>query len=147
MIPVHVSLDEKKPLMVLGTPIAIRVHGAETNGTVCVIESRDLPGGGPPPHVHGREDETFQVLEGEYEFSVGGKTLVAREGSTIFAPRGVPHAYRYVGKSKGRLMCVISPAGFEKFFERVDAMSAEEQRDIPRVVALGKEFGMEILGA
>jgi quercetin dioxygenase-like cupin family protein len=76
-----------------------------------------MQGGGPPPHIHHREDETFQILEGEYEFTVAGQTFVAGKGATIFAPRGIPHTYRYLGQTPGRLMCVITPAGFEGFFE------------------------------
>ena len=92
-----------------------------------------------------REDETFQVLEGEYEFTVDGKSFVAEKGTTIFAPRGVPHTYRYLGRAPGRLMCVITPAGFEGFFEAIGALTPHEQQDIPRVLAIGKEFGLEIL--
>jgi hypothetical protein len=38
------------------------------------------------PHIHYREDETFQVLGGDYERIVGGETFVVRQGATIFAP-------------------------------------------------------------
>ena len=96
--------------------MVIRIHGHDTGGVVSAVESHDVPGGGPPPHIHSREDETFQVLEGEYEFTVDGKSLVAKKGTTIFAPRGIPHTYRYLGQTPGRLMCVITPAGFEEFF-------------------------------
>ena len=91
--------------------MVIRVYGRQTLGGVSAVESHDVPGGGPPMHVHHREDETFQVLEGEYEWTVGGKTFVAQKGATIFAPRGVPHTYRYLGQTPGRLLCVITPAG------------------------------------
>lgn len=47
-----------------------------------------MPGGGALPHTHSREDETFQVLEGEYEVTVVGMTLHAKPGTTLFAPRG-----------------------------------------------------------
>ena len=76
---------------------------------------------------------------------MGGKTFVAKEGATIFAPRGVPHTYRYLGQTPGRLMCIITPAGFEGFFEAVGALSSEQQQDIPRIMAIAKEFGLEIL--
>ena len=125
--------------------MVVRVHGRDTGGILSVVESSDLPGGGPPPHVHHREDETFQVLEGEYEFTVNGQRLVAKEGTTIFAPRDVPHSYRFIGPGAGRLMCVITPAGFERFFEAIDALAPEQQQDIPRVTAIAKEFGLDFL--
>lgn len=74
-----------------------------------------------------------------------GKTFVAQKGATIFAPRGVPHTYRYVGKTPGRLMCVITPSGFEGFFEEIGALSPAQQQEIPRVMEIAKSYGLEIL--
>jgi quercetin dioxygenase-like cupin family protein len=145
MDPIIIPSDGGKQLNVLGIPMFIRIHGRETGSTVSVVESHDVPGGGPPLHIHHREDETFQVLEGEYEWTVGGKTFVAKQGATIFAPRGVPHTYRYLGQKPGRLMCVITPSGFEDFFEEIGALSPEQQQDIPAVLEIAKKFGLEIL--
>ena len=125
--------------------MVIRIHGHDSGGIVSAVESHDVPGGGPPPHIHSREDETFQVLEGEYEFTVDGNSFVAKKGTTIFAPRGIPHTYRYLGQAPGRLMCVITPAGFEEFFEVIGALTPQQQQDIPRVITIAKEFGLEFL--
>lgn len=145
MNPISVAADEGRLLNILGIPLLLRLHGRDTGGIVSVVESHDLPGGGPPLHIHHREDETFQILAGEYEWTVGGETFVAQPGTTIFAPRGVPHTYRSLGKTPGRLMCTITPAGFEGFFEEIGALSPEEQQDIPRVMAIAKSFALEIL--
>jgi len=143
MKPILTPNEGGKQVNILGIPMLIRIHGRDTGGVLSVVESHDVPGGGPPPHIHHREDETFQILEGEYEFMVGGKTIQAKPGTTLFAPRGIPHTYRYVGKTPGRLMCVITPAGFEGFFEEIGALSAQEQHDIPRVMEIGKKYGLE----
>ncbi len=145
MNPIQVPPDGGKQANILGTAMLIRVHGRDTGGVVSVVESHDLPGGGPPPHIHHREDETFQILEGEYEFTVAGKTILAKPGTTLFAPRNIPHTYRYAGKTPGRLMCVITPAGFEGFFEEIGALSPQQQQDIPHVIEIGKKYGLEIL--
>ena len=145
MKPILISNDGGQKMNILGIPMVIRVHGRDTGGVVSAVESHDVPGGGPPPHIHHREDETFQVLEGEYEWTVGGKTFIAQKGATIFAPRGIPHTYRYLGKTPGRLMCVITPAGFEGFFEEIGALNEQQQQDIPRVMEIGKKFGLEFL--
>ncbi|MGO8698078.1 MAG: cupin domain-containing protein [Limisphaerales bacterium] len=145
MAPIVIPDDGGKKLNILGIPMVVRVHGRDTGGVVSAVESHDVPGGGPPPHIHTREDETFQVLEGDYEFTVDSKTFVAKKGATIFAPRGLAYAYRYLGKTPGRLMCVITPAGFEGFFEAIGALTPEEQGDIPRVMGIAKEFGLQIL--
>jgi quercetin dioxygenase-like cupin family protein len=143
MTPLQIPSDGGKKVNVLGIPMVIRIHGRDTGGIVSAVESHDVPGGGPPPHIHSREDETFQVLEGEYEFTVDGKSFVAKKGTTIFAPQGIAHTYRYLGQAPGRLMCVITPAGFEGFFEAVGALTPQQQQDIPRVITIGKEFGLE----
>ena len=145
MNPIKIPIDGGKAVNILGIPMLIRVNGSDTNGSISIVESHDLPGGGPPPHVHRREDETFQILEGEYEFTVAGKSFVAKAGTTIFAPRGIPHTYRYLGQAPGRLMCVITPAGFEGFFEEIGVPSPQQQQDIPRVMEIAKKFGLEIL--
>jgi quercetin dioxygenase-like cupin family protein len=145
MTPIHIPDRGGKQVNILGIPMVIRIYGRDTGGVVSAVESHDVPGGGPPPHIHSREDETFQVLEGDYEFTVNGKSFVAKKGTTIFAPRGIPHTYRYLGQVPGRLMCIITPAGFEGFFEAVGVLTAEQQQDIPRVIAIAKEFGLEFL--
>ncbi|MBN8247539.1 MAG: cupin domain-containing protein [Verrucomicrobia bacterium] len=145
MNPIPVPPDGGVPVNILGNPVLIRIHGRDTGGALSVVESREESGGGPPLHVHHREDETFQVLQGEYEFRVGEATLRATTGTTLFAPRGIPHTYRCVGSGTGRLMCVITPAGFEGFFEEIGALSAEEQQDIPRVMEIADRFGLEFL--
>jgi len=145
MKPVQLPANGGKSVNVLGIPMVIRISGRDTNAAVAVVESHDVPGGGPPPHLHTREDEVFQILEGDYEFTVGGQTILATPGTTLFAPRGIPHGYRYVGSTAGRLMCVITPAGFESFFEEIGAMPPQEQQDIPRVMGIAKKFGLEFL--
>lgn len=145
MNPIHIPIDGGQKLNILGISLFIRVHGKDTNGTLSIVESHDQSGGGPPPHIHHREDETFQVLEGEYEFNVDGQTILAKPGATLFAPRGIAHTYRYVGKTPGKLMCTITPAGFEGFFEEIGAITTQEQQNIPRVLEIAQKFGMEIL--
>lgn len=145
MTPILISGDEGKKVNILGIPMVIRIHGRDTGGVVSVVESHDLPGGGPPPHIHSREDETFQVIEGEYEFTVDGKSFVAKKGTTIFAPRGLAHTYRFLGQAPGRLICVITPAGFEEFFEAIGGLKPQQQQDIPQVISIAKEFGLQFL--
>jgi quercetin dioxygenase-like cupin family protein len=145
MKPIQVSQDGGKAVNILGIPMLIRIHGRDTNGIVSAVESHDVPGGGPPPHIHHREDETFQILEGDYELTIGGKTILAKPGTTLFAPRGIAHTYRYLGQTPGKLMCIITPSGFEGFFEDIGALTPQEQQNIPRVLEIAKKFGLEIL--
>ena len=60
----------------------------ETDGRHAMFEAVVLPGGGPPPHLHTREDETFYVLEGEITFQMGGEKLAAGPGTFVHMPIG-----------------------------------------------------------
>ena len=144
MNPISIPSDGGTKVNVIGNALTIRIHGRDTGGALAVVESLEPPGGGPPPHIHHREDETFQILEGEYEFIVDGKTIRAQKGATVFAPRGLPHSFRNIGKTTGHLMVVLTPAGFEEFFEEVGALSPQQQ-EIPRVIEIGKKYGLEFL--
>ncbi|MGI8682480.1 MAG: cupin domain-containing protein, partial [Mycobacteriales bacterium] len=58
-------------------------------------------------HVHARHEETFLVLEGEYQVRLGGKVAVAGAGDYVFVPRGTPHSYRNVGPGPARVLNIM----------------------------------------
>src|SRR5690606_6122352 len=71
---------------------------------------------GPPLHVHTREDEWFYILKGELTFEVGGKRIVAGAGTSVFAPREIPHAFRNFTNEVVEALAVVTPSNFEGFF-------------------------------
>jgi len=110
-------------LAMLGDAMLVRLTGSQTGGRIALFEERSPPGGGVPMHVHEREDETFQVLAGTVEFTIreGTQTrvLVARTGDSVWAPRGVAHAWRVPGEEPVRLLFATTPAGIEGMFEEL----------------------------
>jgi quercetin dioxygenase-like cupin family protein len=52
------------------------------------------PGSEPPLHVHHASDETFYILEGAMRFLIGDQLHDAGPGDVVFAPRGIPHAFK-----------------------------------------------------
>jgi quercetin dioxygenase-like cupin family protein len=143
--PLIVSADGGKHLDVLGDGIEVVIHGRDTGGTMSMVIASGDPGKGPPPHVHAREDETFHVLAGEIEGFCGDQTFQLTTGMSAFLPRNIGHAWKVTGKTPARVLVILTPAGFEEFFEKVGAMSAAEQRNIPAIIALGKEYGLDFL--
>ena len=141
--------EEVRELAVVGDRLFVRLRGEQTDGAYCLIEEITPPGGGPPPHVHRREDEGFYVVEGEFEFLVGDRRLRVGTGGSVWGPRGVPHGFTNVGDRPGRLLVVISPSGFERFFEQVDALGRESQsRESPtpeQLIELGRDYELEFL--
>jgi len=78
----------------LGSLATVKLTGADTEGQFSLVEMVGAKGDMPPLHVHHTDDETFLLIEGELSFYVGGQVLRGEPGSMLFAPRGIPHAYR-----------------------------------------------------
>src|SRR3712207_3600898 len=116
---IHVPPSEGQMRWVVGDLLTFKIGGQDADGAFVLAEEVTPPQGGPLPHLHTREDETFYVLEGELEFMVGERTLSASAGSVVYAPRGVLHGFRNVGTGHSRMAVIITPAGLEKIFEEV----------------------------
>ncbi len=109
------------------------------------------PGGGPPLHIHHREEESFYVLEGTLEITLGEKKFNATPGSFIQIPRGLVHRFQNVGSTRARMLLLFSPAGMEKYFEEVLDPVQDRSAAIPpitealinRMVSAGPKYGIE----
>jgi mannose-6-phosphate isomerase-like protein (cupin superfamily) len=93
------------------------VTGAESGGAYFAMEALVPPGGGPPPHIHRNEDETFYVLEGTPTFRLGDDRVVATPGDFVNVPKGTLHCFRNISLQPVRMILTFTPAGIEKFFE------------------------------
>jgi mannose-6-phosphate isomerase-like protein (cupin superfamily) len=94
-----------------------KVLTAETAGAMFVMEQANAKKGGPSRHYHFDQDELFYVLEGEYVVEVGSERFNLSAGDCVLGPRRIPHAWAFVGETKGRLLLSYSPAGrMEEFF-------------------------------
>jgi mannose-6-phosphate isomerase-like protein (cupin superfamily) len=150
----HVAPGEgTRSLWVLGELLTYKIPSQQTSGAYALFEVITQPNGGPPPHVHHREDESFYVLEGDYEFLLGKETLRVGAGSLLYLPKGTLHAHRGVGESVGRMLVTQTPGGlYEHFFEEVGKAADgnagplvfEEQPDVERIVEVAAEHGIEI---
>jgi quercetin dioxygenase-like cupin family protein len=107
------------------------VTGEETGGAYFAMEALVPPGGGPGPHIHTREDETFYVLEGEIEFLFGDELVAAGPGDFVNIPRGVVHRFRNIGTETARLVLTFTPAGIEGFFEETLDSAPNGSEDVP----------------
>ena len=84
---------------------------SEATGGLLTVFRATMPGGfSPPRHVHTREDEVFVVEDGELRFDIAGRAVAAGPGTSVFMPRGVPHAFRVDGPS-ARVLGIMTPAG------------------------------------
>ena len=93
---------EGNSFWVLGDLYTFKATGEQTNGAFTVIDQVIQPEGGPPPHIHHREDEAFYVLEGKFSFLSAGKQTEAGAGS-FYAKCG----FREVGRVRYRTVPLI----------------------------------------
>ncbi len=142
-IPGHMSHEDPgSPAIVMpgqcrvinayGDELHFHLTATQTAGAFTLFTDITPPGGGPPPHYHVNEDETFCVVEGEAEFFVDGRWIGVPAGCVIHMPRGVRHAFRNPGNRPLRQIIKLSPAGFEDFmaeseteFKRSDSPAVE----------------------
>ncbi|HEV2121843.1 MAG TPA: cupin domain-containing protein [Chloroflexota bacterium] len=117
---IHTPSGTGRRLNVLGTLAEIKVSSDQTGGAYAIWEDTVPPGGGPPPHVHQRENEDFYVLEGEFDiFRAEQPPLRAITGSYIHTPKGMLHTFKNVGSTTGRLLVLAVPGGMERFFDEI----------------------------
>jgi mannose-6-phosphate isomerase-like protein (cupin superfamily) len=89
-----------------------------------------------PMHVHKHEDEYSYVLEGEVGVQIGDEVLYARPGDLVVKPRGIWHAFWNRTDEPARLLEIISPGGFERYFAEL-APLLPPQAPAPDFEALG----------
>jgi mannose-6-phosphate isomerase-like protein (cupin superfamily) len=142
-----------RSLWVFNELVTHKIPSQRTGGAYAHFEVATRPGAGPPPHVHHREDESFYVIEGEYEFLIDGRTVRVGAGSLLYFPKGTLHAHRGVGESAGRMLLTQTPGGlYERFFEEAGrAVEIEagprsfvERPDAESIVATAAKYGIEI---
>src|ERR1043165_7373739 len=77
-----------------GGVMEIKARAEDTGGALGAVEGRfPYRGYGPALHVHSREDEAIYGVEGQIRFRVGDDEFVARPGTWVWQPRGVPQAF------------------------------------------------------
>ena len=111
------------------------------------------PGGGPPPHVHSREEEGFYILEGEITFQIGGERLVATAGMFANMPVGTPHSFKNESRSPGKDADFGCPCRAGEDVLRVRRAPAEgattasppTKEEIEKLLAVAPSYGIEIM--
>jgi hypothetical protein len=55
--------------------------------------------------------------------------------------RGAVHTFRNSGPGPGKILIVISPAGFEKYLEEISVLSIPQ--DMPQLRAISDRYGVK----
>lgn len=150
---VHSSLaTPARRIAAAGDVYAVLVSGDETGGKYAVIHATVPSGGGPPPHVHSREEEGFYILKGEVTVTANGKTVKAGPGAFVNLPVGSVHSFKNETAQPAEMLITVAPSGFEKFLEEVGTILTDpnsgaipmSHADMERLLAIAPKYGMEI---
>lgn len=137
-------LDGKKGF--LGS-IGVRfmVEAAATRGGFSLVEhamsSRALAA---PLHRHRNEDEYSFVLEGRIGALLGEQVATAGPGTLVFKPRDQWHTFWNAGDAPARILEIIAPAGFEKFFEEILELGGILKADPLQLQEISVRYGLEM---
>lgn len=118
------------------------VETAEDTGGKRVVIDLELAAGAKVPgkHVHPKQEEKFEVLQGTMKFSYGMKKIVAKAGETVTVPAGKVHDFANAGAAPAHVRVTISPAlKMEQMFETNVALA-----DSGRVMKSGMPKPVEL---
>ena len=143
---------EGRTIAVVGDVYRFLATGEDTSGKYALLEAFVSPGGGPPLHVHSREEEGFYVLEGEITFTINGERVVATAGMFANMPVGTPHSFKNESDKPAKMLVSVAPAGLEKMFMEIAVPLAEgattalppTKEDIEKLLAIAPKYGIEI---
>ena len=127
--------------------VRFMIWGAETGGTFSLVEHPIPPRTLVAPlHLHTREDEYSYVLEGRMGAQLGDDVVYAEPGDLVFKPRNQWHTFWNAGDTTCRLLEIISPPGFEHFFnelgEQMAAAKAVSIAEVTDLAELGARYGL-----
>ncbi len=128
-----------------GLGVLFKIYGSETGEALAVVEhpidARRLV----PPHTHSDVDEYSYVLEGEIGARIGDRVISASKGTYVLKPRGIMHTFWNATDRPARILEIVSPAKFERFFEAMgDLMESHSPETPQKLGALASAHGATI---
>ncbi len=89
----------------------------DTNGAFAMVERTQDPCYKTTWHRHDDFEESFYVLEGVWTVQIADKVHEFPAGSFVQIPRGTPHGQGNFTRKPVRLLVVLTPGGFERFYK------------------------------
>ncbi|HWH94454.1 MAG TPA: cupin domain-containing protein [Baekduia sp.] len=125
--------------------VRFMIDGAEAGQRFSLVEHPMSPRAlAAPLHRHSREDEYSYVLQGRMGALLGDDVVEAGPGDLVFKPRNEWHTFWNAGDEPCRILEIISPAGFEQFFQKLDAMGGALKADPEALAQLNEGYGLQM---
>lgn len=143
VVKAHESRFNETTLLFGGSsPNDIKVSAKDTGGNLSIFEYTGKVKGGPPLHVHEKQDEIFFIVEGTFTFKVGDAIHHLSQGDTIFLPRKVPHTFAQ-SSGQGKMYFMFQPSGkMEDFFRKLSAFKGEPSPEEGAALFLAHEMNV-----
>ena len=124
--------------------VRFMIDGPDTAERFSLVEHPMSPRAlAAPLHRHTREDEYSFVLEGRMGALLGDDVVEAGPGDLVFKPRNQWHTFWNAGDEPCRILEIIAPAGFERFFRELSDMGGAMRAAPEDLAGLGERYGLE----
>lgn len=149
-LPKMVSPGLKNSYWYIGHLMSILISSRDTNGAFSLIHGYEIKGLEPPPHIHTKEDESFYLLNGEINYTVGKEIFKARKGDWMYLPKMIQHSFQ-VQTDEAEVLIHLSPGGFEEYFREMSEPAKglyipprpQGPPDVKRIVETASKYGIE----
>jgi quercetin dioxygenase-like cupin family protein len=145
-----VPAGDGERIWIVGDTMTLKSTAESTGGSLVLIENLTAPGGGPPLHIHTREDEFFYVLDGTFEIRIGDEVHALGPGGHAYVPRGTVHNFRNTADSPSRILVGFTPGGIEGFFRESGRPATDDgpappldEDEIGRTTVAAPKYGLE----
>jgi quercetin dioxygenase-like cupin family protein len=129
-----------------GRDLVFKLTGDDTGGALDYFTVAVAPHGGPPLHIHHRQEETLHVLSGRFKVRVGDEERILERGGFAFLPAGLPHAFRNLTDEPAEVIVVYTPGGGHHFYAELGPLARNGTPDPAEVAACFARHGMTLVG-
>ena len=125
--------------------VRFMTFGEETGERFSLVEHPMGPRAlAAPLHRHTREDEYSYVVKGRMGALLGDDVVYAEAGDYVYKPRNQWHTFWNAGDEPCYILEIISPAGFEGFFEELSDMGGVANVAPETLMELNERYGLEM---
>ena len=129
-----------------GRDLIFKVTGEDTGGAFDFFIVEVAPRGGPPLHVHHKQEEAIHILRGRYKVRVGDDIFYCEEGGFAYLPSRVPHAFLNLTDEAGEMIMVYTPGGGHRFYQEFGPASRSGTTDRAALAEIFERHDMTLLG-
>jgi mannose-6-phosphate isomerase-like protein (cupin superfamily) len=142
--PRIVGPEDGKAVSLQSVGVRFMAWTEETGGGFSLVEHPIPPKTLVAPlHKHSREDEYSFVVEGRMGALLGNDVVYAETGDLAFKPRDQWHTFWNPDETPCRILEIISPGGFDHYFDELAAAMASADFGPAKAGEIGARYGLE----